>query len=66
VKISLKERKVVARIEEGLMLKDSAKHPHANRQDVLNGIAYDQTRKLFVVTGKKWPRYYVTMLDLIK
>ena len=66
VKISISERKVVTKIDEGLMLKDSAKHPHANRQDVLNGIAYDQARKLFVVTGKKWPRYYVTLLDHIK
>lgn len=63
MKISIKERQVVMKIDEGLMVKDSAKYPHGGRQDVLNGIAFDQVRKVFLVTGKKWERYYVTLLD---
>jgi glutaminyl-peptide cyclotransferase len=34
-----------------------------NKADVLNGIAYHGGTKLFVVTGKNWPSYYVLQLS---
>ncbi len=30
--------------------------------DVLNGIAWDKTRKIFLVTGKNWPHFYQLIL----
>jgi glutaminyl-peptide cyclotransferase len=34
-----------------------------SQADVLNGIAYHAGTKLFVVTGKNWPSYYVIQLN---
>ena len=33
-------------------------HPRSGNEDVLNGIAYDQTRKRLFITGKLWPKLY--------
>jgi glutamine cyclotransferase len=33
------------------------------RQDVLNGIAYDAANNVFLLTGKLWPRFYVSFVD---
>jgi glutamine cyclotransferase len=64
VKISLEDRNVALRFVENKMVLDSKGHPHGSQQDVLNGIAFDEERQLFVLTGKKWPRYYVSTLDV--
>ncbi len=64
VKISLAERKVVGRVNEDKMLADSATYEHGDEQETLNGLAFNIQRRLFLQTGKKWPRYYVTPLDL--
>jgi len=45
------------------MAVDSKRQPYGKGQDVLNGIAYDQERELFVLTGKQWPKYYLTSLN---
>lgn len=34
-----------------------------NRTDVLNGIAYDQTKKTFFITGKRWPKMFELRLN---
>lgn len=64
VKISLSEKKVVQRWSEEKLLQDSATYEHGDEQETVNGLAYDQERKLFLQTGKKWPRFYATTLDL--
>ena len=46
------------------MLSDSKRFPHGTQQDVLNGIAYRKEDQKFILTGKLWPRYYVSSLDL--
>jgi glutamine cyclotransferase len=35
----------------------------ANRTDVLNGIAYDSSRNVFFITGKRWPKLFEMTLD---
>jgi glutaminyl-peptide cyclotransferase len=60
-KINPKTGKVVARMDldslaQNALLRNSA-------ADVLNGIAYHAGTKLFVVTGKNWPSYYVLQLN---
>lgn len=45
------------------MVSNSSQYPYGNKQDVLNGIAYDTKNKVFLTTGKKWPRYYISLLD---
>lgn len=40
--------------------------PHKSRPrsaDCLNGIAYNETSRAFLLTGKMWPRYYTVKLD---
>ncbi|MCY4418502.1 MAG: glutaminyl-peptide cyclotransferase [Cytophagales bacterium] len=34
------------------------KHIHAQKSEVMNGIAYDETRNTFFVTGKWWPKLF--------
>lgn len=34
-----------------------------SQQDVLNGIAYHNETNVFLLTGKLWPRYYLSRLD---
>ena len=31
--------------------------------DCMNGIAYNETSREFLLTGKRWPRYYTVSLD---
>lgn len=33
------------------------------RTDVLNGIAYDSLKKIFYITGKRWPRMYTMKIQ---
>jgi glutamine cyclotransferase len=34
-----------------------------DRTDVLNGIAYDSTRNVFLITGKRWPKLFEMTLE---
>ncbi|HMS17168.1 MAG TPA: glutaminyl-peptide cyclotransferase [Planctomycetota bacterium] len=57
VKIDLKTGEVVMRYDmKGLLTKDAASK--LKPDEVLNGIAYDATRKVFLVTGKNWPHLF--------
>jgi glutamine cyclotransferase len=31
--------------------------------DCLNGIAYNASSREFIITGKRWPKYYVVQLE---
>jgi glutaminyl-peptide cyclotransferase len=63
VKISLDTGRVALRFVMNKMAVDSRRQEHGGQQDVLNGIAFDEERQLFVLTGKKWPKYYVAELE---
>jgi glutaminyl-peptide cyclotransferase len=45
---------------EGLLEKNSKRYDNT---DVLNGIAYDPTKKSFYITGKRWPSMFEVRLD---
>lgn len=61
LKIDPKTGKVVGRMDLTSLAQNAAlRNPHA---DVLNGIAYHPTTKLFLVTGKNWPSIYVLQLN---
>jgi glutamine cyclotransferase len=54
VKIDLKTGEVVVRYNlKGLLPEDA--RAKLKPDEVLNGIAYDSARKVFLVTGKNWP-----------
>jgi glutaminyl-peptide cyclotransferase len=61
LKIDPRSAKVVARMDL-TSLAQNAGLRHASA-DVLNGIAYHSGTKLFIVTGKNWPSYYVLQLN---
>jgi glutaminyl-peptide cyclotransferase len=57
VKIDPQNGKVVGRLDLSPLTRDARmRYPNA---EVLNGIAYDPTTKLMLVTGKDWPMFYV-------
>lgn len=61
VKIDPKTGKVVGRMDLTSLAQNAAlRSPNA---EVLNGIAYHQGTKLFLVTGKNWPSIYVLQLN---
>ena len=37
-------------------------YPRDRYSDCLNGIAYNESDDVFVLTGKLWPKYYVVKL----
>lgn len=53
--------KVVARMDLTALTQNAALRN--GEADVLNGIAYHAGTKLFVVTGKNWPSYYVLQIN---
>jgi glutamine cyclotransferase len=57
VKIDAKTGKVVGRLDLSALTRDAKMRN--SQADVLNGIAYHPTTKLFLVTGKHWPIVYV-------
>lgn len=60
-KIDPKTGKVVGRLDLTQLARDAKmRNPQA---DVLNGIAYHPDTKLFLVTGKYWPRIYVLQVQ---
>jgi glutaminyl-peptide cyclotransferase len=60
VKIDPKTSKVVGRLDLSDLARDAKMR--SPRVDVLNGIAYHPSTKLFLVTGKYWPMIYVLQL----
>jgi glutaminyl-peptide cyclotransferase len=61
VKIDVKTGEVVGQLDLTSLAQNAAlRNPQG---DVLNGIAYHHGTKLFVVTGKNWPSYYVLQLN---
>ncbi len=61
VKIDPATGKVVGRLDLSSLAQNAAlRNQNAN---VLNGIAYHQETKLFVVTGKYWPSFYIIQLS---
>jgi glutamine cyclotransferase len=54
-RISPKTGEVVGWIDlTGLMPREQLQH----KEQVLNGIAYDETKKRLFVTGKQWPKLF--------
>lgn len=61
VKINASTGEVVGRLDLSSLAQNAAlRNPEAN---VLNGIAYHPTTKLFLVTGKNWPSIYIIQLN---
>jgi glutamine cyclotransferase len=60
VKIDAGNGKVVGRLDLSPLARDAKMR--SPQVDVLNGIAYHPTTKLFLVTGKYWPMIYVLQL----
>lgn len=60
VKIDPQTGEVVGRLDLSVLTQDAKMRN--SRVDVLNGIAYHPTTKLFLVTGKYWPMIYVLKL----
>ncbi|HQW83859.1 MAG TPA: glutaminyl-peptide cyclotransferase [Ferruginibacter sp.] len=59
IKIDPASGHVVGKMEfPGLKEKYFADKNIPGRTDVLNGIAYDSTRKTFFITGKRWPKMF--------
>ncbi len=57
LKIDLKTGYVVAKADlTGILENNNVKKPA--KIDVLNGIAYDSTKKSFYITGKYWPALF--------
>jgi glutaminyl-peptide cyclotransferase len=61
LKIDPKAGKVVGRMDLTSLAQNAGLRNSS--ADVLNGIAYHSGTKLFVVTGKNWPSYYVIQLN---
>ena len=60
-KIDASTGKIVGRMDLSSLAQNARLRNSA--ADVLNGIAYHAGTKLFVVTGKNWPSYYVIQLN---
>lgn len=58
VRIDAASGQVTAVVRAGGLLRPD----EAERVDVLNGIAYDAGRRLFLLTGKLWPRLFAVRL----
>ncbi|HEU0336421.1 MAG TPA: glutaminyl-peptide cyclotransferase, partial [Gaiellaceae bacterium] len=54
VRIDAATGRVTAVVDAGGLLRPD----EAEAADVLNGIAYDAGRRLFLLTGKLWPRLF--------
>jgi glutamine cyclotransferase len=63
VKIDPATGKVVGYLDLEDLLKKTNKSTDARHEDVLNGIAYDSTKKVFYITGKLWPALYEIRLS---
>jgi glutamine cyclotransferase len=63
VKIDPASGRVVGRIDLTGLLDKSGKAYDPQTTDVLNGIAYDSTKKSFYITGKKWPAVFEVKLN---
>ncbi len=55
IKIDPANGHVIGKIDLGGLLAKAGKHVDTDEGYVLNGIAYDSTRKSLYITGKKWP-----------
>lgn len=56
IKIDAKTGNVVGKVDMGNLVLDAQKQ-YANLME-MNGIAYDPTKKEFLITGKLWPKIY--------
>ena len=64
IKIDPESGHVVGKIElPGFKEKFFADRNIPGRTDVLNGIAYDSTRKTMFITGKRWPKMFELKLN---
>jgi glutamine cyclotransferase len=60
VKIDPSNGRVVSKADlSGILEKAVNETPDPNRGNVLNGIAYNEEKKSFYVTGKNWPVMFV-------
>ena len=55
IKIDLSNGNVSGKIDLSDLRRQSGNHVNIDKENVLNGIAYDSTKKSFYITGKNWP-----------
>ena len=60
IKIEPESGHVVGIMNFANLLEDNARVP---RTDVLNGIAYDSTTKIMLITGKRWPKLFEVKMN---
>jgi glutamine cyclotransferase len=63
LKINLSTNQVEKTFDATKLVNNTKDSPGGSRIDVLNGIAYDHLTDTFLLTGKKWPLFYVSKLD---
>jgi glutamine cyclotransferase len=63
VRINPSNGQILGKINLSGLLEKSGKAYDPQTTDVLNGIAYNPTRKTFYITGKKWPVLFEVKLD---
>jgi glutamine cyclotransferase len=61
VKIDAQTGKVVGQLDLTSLAQNAALQNQ--NSEVLNGIAYHPTTKLFIITGKNWPTYYILQFN---
>lgn len=61
VKIDPESGHVVGKMTLANLLQDTEKIP--GRTDVLNGIAYDSSSNMMLITGKRWPKLFEIKLN---
>lgn len=63
VKIDTADGIIKGKMDFSDLLEKSGKQVHKEQGLVLNGIAYDSTKKVMYITGKKWPSLYGIKLN---
>ncbi|MDB5191705.1 MAG: glutaminyl-peptide cyclotransferase [Segetibacter sp.] len=63
VRIDPASGRIVGKMDLSGLLNKSGKPYNPETTDVLNGIAYDSTKKSFYITGKKWPAVFEVKLN---
>lgn len=63
VKINPANGQITGKLDLSGLLEKAGKHVDDNGGLVLNGIAYDSTKKSFYITGKKWPLLFEMKLN---
>ena len=59
VKIDYEKGQVVKQYDGSQLIDaEKAANPHLKRDEVFNGLAYDEGGDVFIMTGKKWTQFF--------